>query len=289
MPDSLYSLVAEPEAKSPVLLMHLKGWIDAGSAAALAADSIVGQLAPVTTIVEFDDDALVDYRSRRPTMHLNDGHIDGLVWPRIEIAHGRLADADFLVLRGAEPDRHWRKFATAVVDLARMFGVTKILGIGAFPSPVPHTRPTNVVSTSTNRALIEAIGHNNTRMEVPAGVHDAIEVEAGARRMPAATLWAAVPHYVAAMDYPEGARALVSALSGLVDVDFDVSLLARAGDTNKRHIDELVAADPQHIEMLAALEAHVDQMEASRDSAVPDADELAFEIEAFLRDPDNPR
>lgn len=289
MPDALYSQVAEPDLKDPVMLMHMRGWIDAGSSAALAVDSIKGQLAPLTTVVEFNDDALVDYRSRRPTMRLNDGRIEGLEWPRIELAHGRIADRDFLLLLGAEPDRHWRLFATAVVDLARMFGATKILGLGAFPSPVPHTRPTNVVCTATDDSLIEAIGHNNAQMEVPAGVHAAVEVEAGSRGIPAATLWAAVPHYVAAMDFADGARALVDELSALVDIDFDTSRLALAAEANRAHIDELVAADPQHGEMVAALEAHVDEMAASRDSAVPDADELAGEIEAFLRDPDNPR
>ncbi|MCP3934598.1 MAG: PAC2 family protein [Actinomycetia bacterium] len=288
MNEPLYTLTAEPKLDSPMLVMHLRGWIDAGSAAAMALDSVKGQLEPLSQVARFDDDRLIDYRSRRPTMKLVDGMIDELQWPRIELSAGRFEGRDFLVLHGAEPDRHWRTFAAAVIDLAKRFGASKVLGFGAFPSPTPHTRDTDVVCTSTNTELVEAIGHNNTRMEVPTGINAAIEQEAGDRALPAATMWAAVPHYVSTMDYPAGAAALVERLASVTDSGFDSSRLTKAAESTRSHIDELVAADPQHREMLAALESHADEQAANRQAAVPSGDELAFEIEAFLRDPDSP-
>ncbi len=288
MNETLYTLTAEPKLDAPVLIMHLRGWIDAGSAAAMALDSVKGQLEPLSQVARFDDDRLIDYRSRRPTMKLVDGMIDELQWPRIEISAGQFEGRDFLVLHGAEPDRHWRTFASAVVDVAKRFGTSKVLGFGAFPSPTPHTRGTEVVCTSSDAGLVEAIGHNNARMEVPTGINAAIEQEAGDRGLPAATMWAVIPHYVSTMDYPAGAAALVDRLISVTGHAFDSSRLAKAAESTRSHIDKLVAADPQHAEMLAALESHADEQAANRSAAVPSGDELAFEIEAFLRDPDNP-
>ena len=68
-PDELYALSGDlPDpAERPVLLHALQGFVDAGSAAALATAHLLAELdsRPVAT---FDVDQLIDYRSRRPRM-----------------------------------------------------------------------------------------------------------------------------------------------------------------------------------------------------------------------------
>jgi proteasome assembly chaperone (PAC2) family protein len=281
----VFTVHTEMDLKSPVLIMQLRGWIDAGTAAQMAMDAIVGQL-ELTTMITFDDDAFIDYRSRRPTMDLDDGLLTQLIWPHIEISGGRALHRDVIVLRGAEPDRHWRPFASAVVDVAEKYGVTRVLGLGAYPGPVPHTRPTSVVSTASSRELADAIGHNQTRMEVPAGVQAAIEVEAASRGIEAATIWAPVPHYVATMDYPEAAAALVDAVAQHGGLELDSGTLRDAANATRSRIDALIDGNTQHIEMLRAMEIRADEMAENRDLAVPNADDLAREIEEFLRSED---
>lgn len=278
----MYTLLREVSPTAPVMIMHLRGWIDAGSAAAMAMDSILGQV-EVDRLADFDDEALIDYRSRRPTMHLDDGQITTLEWPSISLDAGSALHRDVLVLHGAEPDRNWRSFATAVVDLAEQHGVARILGVGAFPGPTPHTRATRVVSSASSRELADAIGHNDQRMEVPCGVQAAIEFEAANRGLEAATIWAPVPHYVATMDYPSAAAALVDAVALHGGLELDSSTLIDAASVSRERIDQLISANPQHLEMLRALETRAEEMDEARTVDVPDADELAAEIENFLR------
>ncbi len=280
----MYEVHATPPMTDPVLVMHLRGWIDAGSSADLAVDAVSGQLGG-DLIATFDHDHLIDYRSRRPTMHLDDGHLARLEWPTIELRHATdPLGNDVLLLIGTEPDRHWRSFADAVVDLCDRFRVRIVVGLGAFPAPVPHTRDTNVVCTASSQALAERIGHNNVKMEVPAGVQAAIEVAAAARGFEAATLWAPIPHYASTMDYPSGAVALIESLVDLTHLDLQVTTLREAGVATNDRLNELVEANPQHVEMLRALEQHVDDIAAARDTPVPSGDELAAQFQQFFDD-----
>src|SRR5690606_26011040 len=102
----------------------------------------------------WDADRLVDHRSRRPTMHLVDGVNTGLTWPTIELRHGQDPDGrDALLLVGSEPDVRWRAFAADVAELALRFGTRLVVGFGAFPAPVPHTRPSRLATTATTPEL----------------------------------------------------------------------------------------------------------------------------------------
>ena len=53
--STLYSMVEQPDLESPVLIMVLKGWIDAGLGADGAAELLVEELEP-RTIARFDAD-----------------------------------------------------------------------------------------------------------------------------------------------------------------------------------------------------------------------------------------
>lgn len=280
----MYEVHESPDLSEPVLVMHLRGWIDAGSCAELAIDLLSGQLGG-EIVATFDDDHLIDYRSRRPTMHLDDGLIDRLEWPAIELRHATdPLGNDVLLLTGTEPDRHWRSFAEAIVDLCDRFHVTRIVGLGAFPSPVPHTRPTRVACTASSRLLADRIGHNAVRMEVPAGVQAAIEVAAAARGYDAATIWAPIPHYASTMDFPPGALGLIEALVDLTQVDVDTATMRDAAAATVERLNELISANPEHVEMLRALEQHVDDVAAVRDTPVPSGDELAAQFQQLFDD-----
>ena len=74
---TMYDYVQDPELDSPVVIVVLDGWIDAGLGASAALETIVG--AKETDLVAtFDADSLLDHRARRPTMHLADGIQTGL-------------------------------------------------------------------------------------------------------------------------------------------------------------------------------------------------------------------
>jgi proteasome assembly chaperone (PAC2) family protein len=280
---NLYELLERPDLDSPVLVLGLDGWIDAGLGGAQALAAILEQT-DMQTVATFDTDILLDHRARRPTMHLVDGVNTGLTWPVIELrAAADRAGEEALFLVGAEPDHNWRAFSSVVVDLALEFNTRLVVGLGAYPAPVPHTRPARVVSTATSRQLAEMVGFVHGHIDVPSGVHAAIERRCAEMGIPAVGLWAQVPHYAATMPYPAASAALLEVLDRTVGLAFDSSKLAAEGEQAERRLNELVANSEEHTEMVRQLEQHVDALEVEG-QMLATGDELAAELERFLRD-----
>lgn len=283
--SELYQVHRRPELDAPVLVLALDGWIDAGLAAgaALAQLLVAGEW---LTLATFDADELLDHRSRRPTLHLVDGVATDLTWPSIELRAGTdERGADVLLLSGAEPDHRWQAFADAVVDLALDLGVRQVHGLGAYPAPVPHTRPTQVVATATSADGAARVGFVPGRIDVPAGVAAAIEQRCGAAGVPGIGLWAQVPHYAAAMPYPAAAVALLEALDRVAGVRFGAGSLAEEARATAARIDQLVEGNPEHEAMVRQLEAQLDSRPPAADGGfLMSGEDLAAELEEFLRD-----
>jgi len=285
-PD-LYELLDRPDLVEPLLIVALDGWIDAGLGAASALEQLL-ELPGLEVVARFDADTLLDHRSRRPTMHLEDGRAHGLTWPAIELRAGRdIAGNDLLLLSGAEPDHRWRAFADTVVDLALVFDVRLVLGLGAYPAPVPHTRPVRVVSTATTAELAEQIGFLPGRIDVPAGVAAAIEERCAQAGLPAAGLWAQVPHYTAAMPYPAAGAALLAALARVGGLTLEPGALREEAQATHRRIEALIDGNPEHLAMVHQLEGQIDAAQPQEDPGfLMSGDDLAEELERFLRDAD---
>jgi proteasome assembly chaperone (PAC2) family protein len=288
---TLFELVERPDLESPVLILALDGWIDAGLAAANARAALLSALDPATVAI-FDSDQLLDHRARRPTMHLVEGVVTGLTWPTVELQAASDADGnDLLLLVGSEPDHAWRAFTRGVVDLAMEFGARLVVGLGAYPAPVPHTRPTKLAVTAGDPLLI---AHEMVRasIDVPAGVQAAIERRATDVGLPAIGLWAQVPHYVAAMPYPAASMALLEGLAAVAGIRIDSPTLRQEMNGTRERIDSLIGQNDEHLRMVQQLEAAVDSELAPETGTglgagpLPSGDELAAELERFLRDQD---
>lgn len=283
----LYEITAWPEVSDPALVVALEGWIDAGYAAAGAMAHLRASL-DSTLVATFDGEELLDHRSRRPVMHLVEGVNTGLTWPTIELRHGRDLDGrDVLLLTGAEPDVRWRAFVADVLELAGRLRTRIVVPMGAYPAPVPHTRAGRVATTATSKELALRVGTVHGNLDVPAGVHGALEEACGASGLPAVGVWAQVPHYVAAMQYPAASAELIDAVSLATGLRLDSSALHEAGRALRGRLDELVAANDEHQQMVTALEAHYDAEEGARPATLlPSGEQLATEIERWLRNRD---
>jgi predicted ATP-grasp superfamily ATP-dependent carboligase len=288
---TLYEYHQMPDLDSPVLVVVMDGWIDAGLGAGAALETIIGSRS-AELVATFDADSLLDHRARRPTMHLVDGIQTGLSWPTIELrATADADDNDVLVLLGAEPDHAWRAFSDAVVTLAMSMGARMIVGLGAYPAPVPHTRPTRVVSTTGSRELADRAGFVQGRVDVPAGVQAAIEEHAHSLGVPSLGLWAQVPHYASAMPYPAAGAALLDALPLVAGIRFDSAGLRDDAVAARSRLDELIADSSEHQQLVQQLEQQTDAATGPigqpGGEPLPSGDELVAELERFLRDQDN--
>jgi hypothetical protein len=285
--SALFELVQRPELDAPLLVVVLEGWIDAGLGAGTALQAISGGTQS-EAVATFDTDALLDHRARRPTMHLADGIQTGLTWPVIELRAGADLDGrDVLFLVGSEPDHSWRAFSTAVVDLAMELDVRMVVGLGAYPAPVPHTRPTRVVTTTTRPELARQVGAVSGRIDVPAGVQAAIEERASDQGVPSLGLWAQVPHYASAMPYPAAGLALVEALGEVAGARFSPGRLDDDAADARLKLDALIAESAEHQQLVRQLEEQVDAASSDPESrGIPTGDDLVAELERFLRDQD---
>lgn len=294
-----------PELSTPVLVMMLIGWIDASGAAAAAMSAIESETA-ARTIATFDADAFIDFRARRPTMEIREGRNARLVWPSIELKAGRdVAGHDVVLLVGSEPDSQWHRFAEAASALAVELGCRIAVGLGAYPFATPHTRPSRLSCTTPSEQLLAQVPFAKSSVDVPAGMVAVLEQALVAKGVPAITVWAQVPHYVAAMSYPAASVALLGGLAQVADVVVDAASLRQEAIIQRQRLDGLVAGNAEHQAMVRQLEQLYDQLDAelaaggqipfaSADRAggfdlrnLPSGDELAAELEQFLREQDD--
>ena len=289
MDDEIYDRIiflADPELKEPVLVICLEGWIDAGLGANLAIGAL---LSTITTevLATFDTEYFIDQRARRPIVRICDGVTTELTWPEIQLRYGRDGDgADMIFLVGPEPDFHWSDFVDVVTDAAGRFDVRMVIGLGAFPAPTPHTRPVRIIGTAPEASahLLPLVGSVSGELEVPAGISSALELGFAEVDMDIITLWARVPHYVASMPYPQAAAALIDALSRISGLTLDASPLRASADEARLRVDELITNNPEHRSMVQQLEVAADESEGtSLGEDLPSGDELAAELERFLR------
>ncbi len=281
--DSYASL---PRLSSPLLVVMLQGWIDASGAAHAAMQRLVAETG-ATTLVTFDADEFLDFRARRPTMELRQGINTGLVWPSTELMLGRdINDKEILLLTGHEPDTKWNRFADVVADLSRELGVRKMIGLGAYPFATPHTRAVNLSCTSPSSDVIGSLPYVRSSVDVPAGIEAVLEHVLTGRGIPSVGIWAQVPHYATSMAYPPATVALLGAVCDTGGVSLDVSTVRAEAAAHRERLDTLVAANPEHAQLLSQLESAYDVAHERDEQAasIPSGDELAAQFEAYLRD-----
>ena len=289
MDDDNYERIiflADPELNEPVLVYVLEGWIDAGLGASTAMSTLLTSI-PTETLATFDTEYFIDQRARRPVARIIDGITSELTWPEIQLRYGRDGDgADMIFLVGPEPDFHWSDFVETVTDAASRFDVRLVVGLGSFPAPTPHTRPVRVIGTApaASANLLPLVGTVSGELEVPAGISSALELGFADVDVDVLTLWARVPHYVASMPYPQAAASLIEGLARIAGLTLDASTLRAAADEARLRVDELVTNNPEHSSMVQQLEEVADENEGnSLGDDVPSGDELAAELERFLR------
>jgi predicted ATP-grasp superfamily ATP-dependent carboligase len=228
-------------------------------------------------------------------MELREGLNTRLRWSVPEIHHGADANGrDILILSGPEPDTAWELFVETVCDYSTGHGVERAFAIGAYPFATPHTRPPQLSCHSPLAHVLAEVPFLKNSADVPAGMSAVLEHGLAEHEIAALSLWAQVPHYVAALSYPAAAAALLSAVQMVAGLVIDVSDLVNEAQQQRERIDQLVSANPEHLEMVRQLERMFDQAltnEAvksgqidARGETPASGDAIAAEIERFLRE-----
>jgi predicted ATP-grasp superfamily ATP-dependent carboligase len=207
------------------------------------------------------------------------------VWPGVEVfeALAPKAPRDLVLVQGVEPSMRWRAFCGQLIDLAEALGVQLVVSLGALLGDIPHTRPVVLTGHASDPALVARLEMQGSSYEGPTGIVGVLHtacIEAG---LPSASLWASVPHYVAAASNPKAALALVRRVERLVGVSVDVSQLESAAADYERQVGLAVQSDPDIQAFVERLEQAAESEQEALPTDVPSGDVLAREFQRFLR------
>jgi proteasome assembly chaperone (PAC2) family protein len=282
---TLYRLTGPADGlTAPVMVAAFDGWIDAAGAASAAANHLASD---AVTVATFDPDPLFDYRSRRPVLDVIDGVLRHLAWPDLALRRLAIEGRDLLVLHGPEPDFLWQELAADIAELARDLSVAQWITMGAIPAATPHTRPTPVFATASREGLL-APGIQqgpDGLLRVPAAGISVVEMAVIEAGIPTVGFYAQVPPYVGGPFAP-AAMALLDAIGGHLGVTIPMGSLTEEAIVQRQNLDAAVAQQAETREMVEQLEADTPE----DDTPLPSGDELASEIERYLRDAgDDPR
>lgn len=289
------------EQNEPVpMLIALQGYADAGQAISPASTHLL-QALEHSPVASFKVDELIDYRARRPGVTID--HSKVVDREDIELSLHLLKDTDdkpFLLLSGPEPDLKWAAFSDAVVELVKRCGVHRVITMYSAPMTVPHTRPLMLSAHATDRSLMKDYHSWDTRMIIPGSAALESELKLGKHGVETVGVTAHVPHYIAASDYPEATKALLSAAADLSERELPLGALDSDIARIRQQLEEQVEESHEIATVVAALErqydAEVERQQHRRNNAllapgedIPTGEELGAEFEAFLADlGDNP-
>src|ERR687889_727346 len=223
--------------RAPALVCAFSGWNDAGDAAS-AALTFIGESLGAERFARIDPEDFFDFQSTRPHIRFTEDRRREITWPGIEIFAARVprAPRDLILVQGPEPSMRWRTFCQHIIDLAEALGTQLVVTMGALLADVPHTQPVAITGLASDEALVTKLGIQETTYEGPTGIVGALHTACTEAGLPSASLWASVPHYVAAAPNPKAALALVRKVEGLVAVSVDATDLENATGEYERQV-----------------------------------------------------
>ena len=276
---------SRPSLRRPVLLAAFEGWNDAGDAASSAVRYLRDRW-DARTFATIDPEDFFDFSSTRPQVQLTEDFAREIVWPTNELSAASLpgTSRDVVVLLGAEPQLKWRTFTEELVEVATSLGVELVVTLGALLADVAHTRPVRVTGTAADNELVRRLGLTRSSYEGPTGIVGVLHEAFSRADIPSASLWAAVPHYVAATPSPKASLALVERAARLLSTSlFTADLQVMAADY-ERQVSEVVDSDDDVAAYVRRLEDHADEPEEGGSLELMSGDALAAELERFLRE-----
>jgi proteasome assembly chaperone (PAC2) family protein len=276
-----------PQLRNPILVCSFRGWNDAAGAASTALAAL-GDAFDSELIAQVDAEYYFDFQATRPTIVLTEGEARRIDWPHNNLIAVRVpaAERDLVLLDGTEPNLRWRTFSETIATAADALGAEMVITLGALIAEVSHTLPVPITGIASDEKLVKELDLQRSNYEGPTGIVGVVHDCCRQVGMTSASLWAAVPHYVAAVPNPKAALALLRRLEGLTGIAVEASELEEEASSYDEQINRAIAANPEIEELVDRIEAEqVDQLESPDD--LPSADTIARDFQQFLRQQGN--
>ena len=276
-----------PKLRTPTLVCAFKGWNDAGESATAALGFLIESF-DATEVAGIDPEQFYDFTAVRPTVRLSEGMSRIIEWPSNTLHAARLPglDHDLLLFEGVEPSLRWHEFIATLLGLAREMDAGMVVTLGALLADVPHTRPVPMTGICSDQSMVERLGYEQSSYEGPTGIVGVLHHEATEAGLKSVSLWASVPHYVAAAPNPKAALALIRSFEGAAGVAVDATELETSAEEYERQVSAAVATDPDVKSFVERLEQTLDEVAddlAPGPEHLPSADTIARDFQRFLR------
>jgi proteasome assembly chaperone (PAC2) family protein len=276
-----------PNLRDPILVCSFRGWNDAAGSASAALAAVEGAF-DSEPLASIDAEDYFDFQATRPTITLREGQARHIEWPRNSLIAVPVpaAERDLVLLDGTEPNLRWRTFSETIATAADALGVNMVITLGALIAEVSHTLPVPITGLASDEELVEELDLQRSNYEGPTGIVGVVHDCCRKMGMTSASLWAAVPHYIAAVPNPKAALALLRRLEGLTGIAVDATDLEEEAAAYEDQINRAIAANPEIEELVEKIESEQqDQLESSDD--LPSADSIARDFQQFLRQQGN--
>jgi predicted ATP-grasp superfamily ATP-dependent carboligase len=299
-PDRLVHIVDDvPELDGLTelaMVLVLDGFLDAGNSAAISARHLAGESGGGRVVATFEVDEFHDYRARRPAMSFVRDHYEQYDAPRLVVRV--LADdagTPYLLMHGPEPDNKWEAFAAAVRHVVERLGVTRVIGLGAVPMAVPHTRPIAITHHANNPELLAADSPWRGELRIPSSAQSLLELRLGETGHDAMGFVAHIPHYLAQLDFPEASVSLLEHVERAAGIAVDLTDLRNAARERDEEIASYLSANAEVLEVVQALEQQYDAFARAEGNSllaenepIPTGEEIGRQFEQFLAGLDGP-
>ena len=274
-----------PELRDPVLVCAFRGWNDAGEAASAALGFLIESF-EATEVARIEPEEFFDFTAVRPTVRLIEGRTRVIDWPANSVHAARVpgAERDLLLVQGTEPSLRWGAFCAALVGVARELGVRELVTLGALLADVPHTRPVPITGIASDEGMVERLGFSQSNYEGPTGIVGVLHHACTDAGLPSVSLWASVPHYVAAAPNPKAALTLIRRFEGVAGLAVDAGELEESAADYDRQVNAAVASDPEVKAFVERLEQTMDEAEEDAPPQhIPSGAPIPREFQRFLR------
>jgi len=273
------------------LVAGLTGFADAGSAVSQVNDYLLTHL-PHEDVGLFDNDALLDYRARRPLFEFDQTHLTSYEPPRlgVSLVRDELGEP-FLFLSGYEPDLKWEAVTATIAEMVEHFDISSTTWVHAIPMPVPHTRTLGVTVSGNRSDVIDRLSVWRPTTKVPGTLMHAVEYALTGLGHPVTGFVILVPHYLSDTEFPMAAVTTLESITASTGRIFPTDSLRELGRGFLAGISEQVDSNEELQKLVGVLEKrHDSYMEDNplasplMDAAgeIPSAEDIADELQEFL-------
>ena len=272
-----------PLDKDPATLViaAFKGWSNAADASTDALEYLL-EIWDVVSVTEIARDEYYSYTENRPEVFVSTDGQREIIWPQTMVHHvvtPTMPNTNIYIIVGDEPNLRWQQYCAELISVINPVTPGLLITLGGMLAEVLHSRPIHVHGHATDPRIQESTGYEPSRYEGPVSFLGVLQDELEGFGFETVSLWAALPHYVAADPCPKASLALLRGVEDVLDTSIALDELVENARAWQTGADELVATDDDIADYVRSLE------ESSEASDLPEAsgEAIAREFERYLR------